>query len=336
MVGVQGQIHSAAGLALGNRVRDLTMRKFEEALYRRRTLVKLWGQRNTLHAYRSTDWPLITAAFRNLPTWLERAIAREHVDDAPYRALLRALERRLAEGGTIGRADMRAMRMAPNEEWLTWGGAMMRLVRDGVVCQAQGEGSETRFAHREHWVPGLRWHPPATPDAQRHVISRYVGTYGPATVQDVAYWLGLRIPEAQAWVDLAAQELMDVEVEGVSRLALRADRRVLKVPAPARSRWPIKLLYRFDPLLLGLKAKEWIVANEHYMRVWRPGGHIEGVILVRDRVQGTWRYDRSKGGLTVTLRPFARLPNTVLRIIRARASGVARFLDMSLVKVAVR
>ena len=39
------------------------------------------------------------------------------------------------------------------------------------------------------------------------------------------------------------------------------------------------MLYRFDPLLLGDKDKGWIVPPAHYKLVWRPAGHIEGVVL---------------------------------------------------------
>ena len=335
LVGIQGQIHTAAGLAVWNRVPEITLRRFESALYRRRTLVKLWGQRNTLHVYRTTDWPLFVGALQNRQTWLERALERTATDDAPYHELLRVLEKRLAEGGTISRTDMREMRIAPDDEWLTWGGVIMRLVRNGIVCHAEGDGSETRFVHRMHWVGKLVWNPPSVEAAHRELVLRYVKAYGPVTVQDFAFWFGVPVPDARSWLRLAENDLIDVAVDGRSMVALRRDRRTLSVPPPAGGKWPVRLLYRFDPLLLGLKKKDWIVPAEHYKKIWRAGGHIEGTILVRDRVRGTWRYDRGGRGVTVSLYPFEPLIKSVLRTLRSQASGVARFFGVPLARLEV-
>lgn len=335
LVGIQGQIHTAAGLALWNRVSDMTLKRFESALYRRRSLVKLWGQRNTLHVYRTTDWPLFVGALQNRQTWLERALQRTGADDVPYHELLRVMGQQLVEGGTISRKDMREMRIAPDNEWLTWGGVIMRLVRDGTVCHAEGDSGETHFVHRMHWVPKLDWNPPAAEVAQRELVLRYVRAYGPVTVQDLAFWLGVPVPDARMWLDRIESDLVDVDVDGKPMVALRKDRKALLVPAPPSGKWPVCLLYRFDPLLLGLKKKDWIVPAEHYKKVWRAGGHIEGSILVCDRVRGTWRYDRGVRGITVSLYPFDPLPRSVLRTLRSRASGIARFFGVPLARLDV-
>ena len=41
----------------------------------------------------------------------------------------------------------------------------------------------------------------------------------------------------------------------------------------------MRLLGRFDPLLLAHRDKDWVVPAKYYNRVWRPAGHIEGVVL---------------------------------------------------------
>ena len=335
LAGIQAQIHTAAGLALWNRVPSLTLDRFEMLLARRRTMVKLWGQRNTLHLYRTADWPLFAAAFRSKLTWLERALARSGDDDGPYHHMLREIDRRLSAGGTITRRDMNAMKIAPDSQWLTWGGVIMRLVRDGAVCHACGSGSETRFVHRKHWLPGLDWNPPEPKVAQREIVRRYLSAYGPATDRDLGFWLGLTMPEARAWIGYAEEDLVDVVVDGEVRIALRRDLTRLSEDPPSSAGWPVRLLFRFDPLLLGLKHKDWIVSPEHYKKVWRPAGHIEGVLLVREGVRGTWRYDRAASGLTVTMRPFSALPRGVLGTLRRQAAGVAEFFGLPLATVVV-
>jgi hypothetical protein len=91
----------------------------------------------------------------------------------------------------------------------------------------------------------------------------------------------------------------------------------------------VKLLGRFDPLLLAHRDKTWLVDGERYDAVWRPAGHIEATLLVGGRVAGTWRYKRRANTLDVTLAPFGRLTKAVRRAIERQASGMAHFFGLS-------
>ena len=101
--------------------------------------------------------------------------------------------------------------------------------------------------------------------------------------------------------------------------------------APPPSRWPVRLLHRFDPLLLATKDKAWLIDAEHYKKVWRPSAHVDPALLVRGRIAGTWRYDRKGSGLRLTLRPFAPLTRPVTRALEQQAEELAGFLDLPLV-----
>ena len=74
LAGVQAQILTASMLALWNRSAAGAASEAEVAarLFDARTLVRLWGQRHTLHLYAREDWPVINAAFAERRTWWER------------------------------------------------------------------------------------------------------------------------------------------------------------------------------------------------------------------------------------------------------------------------
>ena len=76
LVGVQAQMLPAAGVALWNRTPAFSHNTFESLIMQARTLVKLWGQRGTLHLYASEDWPLLHAARSINRTWWENRMAR--------------------------------------------------------------------------------------------------------------------------------------------------------------------------------------------------------------------------------------------------------------------
>ncbi len=68
VAGVQAQIMSAAELAVGARVAGLTQPDVRAELFQRRTLVKTYGPRGTLHLLPAVELPLWMAALRARPS----------------------------------------------------------------------------------------------------------------------------------------------------------------------------------------------------------------------------------------------------------------------------
>lgn len=331
LAGVQAQILPAAALALWNRTNGLTYAQFNQLLYERRTVVKLWGQRGTLHIYASDDWPLVCGALSGQRTWWERAGEEAEGSLQGYTATLARVEKLLRERGTLSRSELRASRLSLSEAYFSsWGGIFAALVQRGYACHVDQEGNEGRFAHRQFWLPGLAWDPPTFDEANIELTRRYLRAYGPATVQFLMYWRGARSAEARRWLAALKDETAEVDVDGQTMFALRDDLDALHEQPPVRSGWPIKLLYRFDPLLLGVKDKTWIVDAQHYKRVFRPAGHIEGILIEHGRAAGTWRYDRKGSGVVITLDSFATLSRRVRAQVEHHAAGIAGFFGLPL------
>ena len=102
---------------------------------------------------------------------------------------------------------------------------------------------------------------------------------------------GARRPAStREWLLSLGGELAEVEVEtpeGPRRLlAHKDDLPELSITPPEREAWPVRMLGRFDPILLAHKVKDWIVAPSYYDRVWRPAGHIEATVLEHGRAVG--------------------------------------------------
>lgn len=335
LVGAQAQILSSAGLALWNRTAGFSEAQFEDLLYTRRTLVKLWGQRNTLHLYPSDEWPLVTGMLANTQSWWGRTAARQEQYDE-YSALVEEAAALLRARRVLGRGDLRGSGLPIDDEHLSgWGGIFVDLVRRGHACHAGRAENEGLFAAREHWLPDLPWAPPDVDEANTVVLRRYLHTYGPSTLQDFAYWRGVQGGAGRTWWATLSDELVEVTVNGTRQFILRADLDDLLVPE-AEMNWPVTMLYRFDPLLLAHKDKGWIVPPAHYSQVWRPAGHIEGVVLAGGRAHATWRYERKSSGLAITVFPFGRPSQKLQSKLETRARRVAAYFGLSLIQFEVR
>jgi hypothetical protein len=329
LAGVQAQILSAAAVSLWNRTPHLTYAQFEKMLFSERALVKLWGQRGTLHLYPSQEWPLIQAAFDDKKTWWHRNAEQYGLDEGRFHLIVGHIVAILQEKGEIGRSDLRAADLDIADELLSsWGGLFQELVYRGYACHAGKRGNEGLFAHRQQWLPDLAWQPPPLEEANVELLRRYLAAYGPATIQDFAFWRGTGVGNGRRWLKLLRTEVMEVAVGDTTMLLLSQDIDELCEPVPEE--WPLQLLYRFDPLLLAHKDKSIWLDDRFYKRVWRSAGHIEGTVVDRGRIVGTWRYDRQGSGLAVTVMPFGRLRRGIRGAIRQKAKGIAAFFEQPL------
>ena len=332
LFGVQAQILPAAALALWNRTQSLSEAQVDARLYKQRTLVKLWGQRHTLHLYPSHEWPLLHGALAINRTWWERHL--EATQASQHTRLVQQVAEHLRERESMGRSDLRATGLDLDEEHFSaWGGLFADLVRQGYACHAGRTGNEGRFAHRERWLPDLVWQPPDADMANTEILRRFLSAYGPATTQDFAYWRGVKVEHARRWFKRLEPELAEVGVE--RQWVLQQDLATLEAATPVPERWPVRMLYRFDPLLLAHKDKSWVTDPTHYSRVWRPAGHIEGIVLAHGKAVATWRYDRQGAGLIVTVAPFKHLPNYVTKAIHKTAPQIAHFFGLPLAEVRI-
>ncbi|NTU84548.1 MAG: winged helix DNA-binding domain-containing protein, partial [Chloroflexales bacterium] len=160
LAGVQAQILPAAGVAIWNRARPFTAADLARQLYAERRLVKLWGQRSTLHLYPSADWPLVYGAQSDTGTYWERTSARGGADMEAHEALVAAVADLLRERECVGRSDLRAAGLPLDDDHLSgWGGIFTVLVRRGLACHAAPRDGEARMAHRARWLPDLVWAP---------------------------------------------------------------------------------------------------------------------------------------------------------------------------------
>jgi hypothetical protein len=330
LFGIQAQILPAAALSLWNRTNELSHKTFEKKLFEDRSMVKLWGQRGTLHLYEITDWPLLIAARGEKPTWFDRQATTARAKKK-YQDAIQTAKTLLEAKGTITRDALREAGVS--DEFLSsWGGLFATLVARGLACHGPQEAGEGTLYSRTHWSPNLSWETPTTEEANISIARRAIKAYGPFSVKDFGYWRGAPMADAKRWIDALRPELSEVSVNDEIQLVLKDDLERLTQKPKEKEEWPLKALYRFDPLLLAHKDKSWVVPQRHYNKVWRPAGHIEGIILEQGQGVATWRYERTAKALSIEVSPFSKLSKETKDAFWQKAKEVATFFDLELSK----
>ncbi len=180
-----------------------------------------------------------------------------------------------------------------------------------------GRSMQPTFTTLESWL-GAPLDPQASLD---DLVLRYLGAFGPATVQDAQNWSRLtrlrdvfaRLrPRLVQFRDSRGRELFDLP---------DAPRPDPDTPAPMR------MLPTYDNVLLGHEDRSRF-AGTGDVRDAFSGGLNFGAVLVDGYVASSWRPvgESSKGRLTIAVREGRQLDTAQRVDIEARAHEVGRFL----------
>ncbi len=349
VVGIQAQKASSALLGLSQRIASRPTADELAAPLRNppRSLVRTWGQRETLHIYDArSDWADVVVARAQwapggrrgpLPgdRALDAAVQVMRKSDGPvdrealYDVLPSAYVKKitaLADGTNLSARRLAAARVL----WC--------LVPRGDLCLAGKSGAKRLHALREDWFPALEWAVDGDPIATAaRLTRRYLAAYGPATPADVAHFFGARVRETGGWLQALDTELIPVACDGrKGLLALATDAAVLREDPPAGRGWPLRLLPLWDGLLMGHKDKSWTVPDAgERPAVWRRAAYVAASVLHRGRIVATWSQTARRGVLQVEITPLSGWRKAMAAGVRREARAVAAHLGLAGAEVRV-
>jgi hypothetical protein len=187
-----------------------------------------------------------------------------------------------------------------------------------------GQAGQSLHTSAEHWLgqrhpdgeaayPG----PPASQAELVHLVTRYLGAFGPATVRDVQAWSGLTGLKA-AVAELRPSLVTFRDEQGAELFDLPAAPRPGE-DAPA----PVRLVAEFDNLVLSHADRSRVVSAEATGRLYTINGVIPGPVLIDGFVAGMWRLTRSRERATVTIELFG--PERERDALTAEAGRVLAF-----------
>jgi winged helix DNA-binding protein len=330
MCGIQAQEAPAAALAVRARSTGLAAADVEQARVQERSVVRTWGPRGTLHLLASDDlgWllPLIGPVF--VASNRRRREELGLSEDVCVRAI-HLMRDVLADQGAMTRAEL-FEHLATHDIHLKGQARphlLFRAALEGMICLGPDRGAEPTYVLLDDWlVQERRGHPLPEDEAYTELTHRYLGAYGPATLEDQAAWSGLPLSKTRAAWQRIAHQLMQVEVAGSTAWMLKT--RAAWLDELPTHEPIVRLLPRFDIYLLGYRNRDLAVAPQYAKRINAGGGIVHPALLVDGRVLGTWKSKRLKNHLDVLVKPFDQLAPGLYEGFEAETEDIARFLGM--------
>jgi hypothetical protein len=312
--------HPTAPLALWARAATFTPGRYRR-LDRDRRAVRIPAMRRTVFLVPARNAARVFAATRASPAHTFRPLRRLGVSDAGYRA---EAERVLAAARSP--AAVRALEEATGMPGDRLAAVLRALRFEGRILAIAGD-SLLRSPHR--YVATTDWLPEGLDSADRAdalgwLAGEYLRAYGPARIEDFAWWSGATVRAATS----AIERHEPVDVGDGLRLPVRDREGFGRVP---RLRASVAVLPRWDAYTMGYApdGRRRLVHPDVQDRVYSPTGvGLPGdgnpVVLVNGEVVATWTFSRADG---IGLQPFDTLGPRASRRVRERLADVARLLS---------
>lgn len=322
MGAVQAQDYNGAVWSVGQRLQTATSKEIEKAFNSGRIL-RTHVMRPTWHFVLPEDirW-LLKLTASNVDARLANYYRKVGLSEAVFRRSNKVLERVLKGGNQLTRELLRnALQQAgiSTAEYRF----MFLLVRaelDGVICSGPRIGKQFTYALLEERAPQPTklTHEQALAELSR----RYFRSHGPATLQDFAWWSGLRAGDARKGVQLIKKEIVNEVIDG--KMFWRTSKTTSRAETLAAL---AHLLPTYDEYVVAYKNRDAIFDSV----VRRKGSgwtSFTASLVFEGEVIGSWKRSLEKNSVKITLRPYAPLSKRQERAIKKAVKCYGEFLGM--------
>jgi hypothetical protein len=294
--------------------------QLDEAIYAKRSLVRMLGMRRTMFVVPAGLVPVVQAACtddvaKRLRRQLEKDLAAGGVGDGDPggwlrdvgSGVLRVLHARGggASGAQLSAGEPRLRTQLSYSLDKSYGGTAN--ITSRVLTLLGAEGRIVRGHRRGGWSSGqFEWFaasawlgPPADDGALEggaarvELARRWLRSFGPAPVSDLQWWGGWTGGQTKA--ALAALPAVEVDVDGQPGVALADDLEFSSAEvAPVAT-----LLPALDPTPMGWQARDWFLGR-HRAALFDRTGNIGPTVWWEGRVVGGWA-QRASGEIVLRL-----------------------------------
>jgi DNA glycosylase AlkZ-like len=350
LVGLHSSDPASVVLSLRARLDPFAVSGLEDALYERRSLLRMLAMRRTMFVVpldlaavmdasctkalvagerRKLVQMLVEAGVTNdVETWIDRVradtLAALTAADGPLPAS--GLTRLVPELGL-------QLRMAVGKKYESRVGVSTRLLflmsTEGVIVRARPLGSwlssQYRWARAADWIGAL---PAIAPDVARaELVRRWLRAFGPGTIEDLAWWT--KWTKAQVKAALATVGAVEVTAdtgahENAAAWVLADDLDdTAEVDAVPGGLEPVALLPALDSTVMGWKERGWYLGGQG-PRLFDRNGNAGPTVWAGGRAVGAW--SQREGGKVVTALVESVDTATAARI-DAAASRLSEWMD---------
>ena len=339
LAGLHSSDPATVYLAARARVEGFTAEMLADALYERRSVVRMLGMRRTMFVVprdvaavmdSACTQALLRAERQRLVGWLADQPPADDVEGWLHDVELRTLAA-LDQLGEATAAELKAevpelaMKLTVSAASGTQATAglstrvLFLLATSGRIVRGRPRGSWLSTQYR--WATTARWLGAPLPnidelEASAELVQRWLRAFGPGTFTDIKWWTGWTVGKTrQVLGDVGA---LQVDLDEGTGYVLPGDE--AEDPEPA-SPW-VALLPSLDPTVMGWKERDWYL-SDHTEALFDRNGNAGPTVWLDGRIAGGWA---QRSGGEVVFRLLEDVGSDGTRLIDAEAGRLAKWL----------
>ena len=324
---MQAQDYQGAKWAIALRLKGITDTGIEQAIADKK-IVRTWPMRRTLHFVSPQDirWMLKLLTPRIISR--SKALYRQLELDEKLFSKCRKLFTKAMEGekqlprnemyDTLEKAKISTKAMRGLH-------ILCHLSQEGLICFASRKGRQPTFALLDDWVSPAK--PLTNDEALATLTKKYFLSHGPATINDFAWWSGLTIAEVKKGIEIIKTDLQNEKANG-QLFWLTND-----ISFEKNKTRSVYLLPSFDEYLVAYKDRSIAIDSSHSKNIFGANGIFNPVILVNNKVAGTWKRSFEKDKVRIETNLFSELSNAKREAITKAVKQYGKFLEMKTILI---
>ncbi len=331
LCGVNAQLTPAMMLSLRARIRGMELADVEKAIKQKRSLVRTWAMRGTIHLLAADDFGWIVSLLG--PTIIAKSKRRYSELGLDEEKLAKGLDKireilnnsePLARGELINElidkgVDIDQKSQAPYH-------MISHAGLKGLICMGQeSQNGEQTYALVDNWV--VKQKSLNVDQALAELACRYLRGYGPASPDDFASWSGLSLTDAKKGWQLVRDKEALREIKVENRILWMLETQFKSLNELTHTGTVVNLLPAFDTYILGYSDREYLVPGKYRKEVYH-GGQTVPAVLVNGLASGVWRYGRQGKTLNIKIIPFESFDENIKALIEEEIEDIGRFFGL--------
>ena len=274
-------------LSLQARLSNFERSALDDAMWRWWRLVRFRAMRLTMFVLPHDLLAIAASAMRHVSDpFAARWLRDSGLSDSEFGRYRHMVDEALLDGPLTVR-EMRQILRLPQSVPLS--GIVSRMCDDGELvggAPPRSWRSSIRRYHRWHDVlPNVDLASMEAGAAITELVRRYVHSYGPVTLDDIAWWTGIAKGRCRAALDQLDAEVEAVAVDGWPGPMFRLGRQ----PAGAAPAEPVKTLPLLDPYVQGYRDRVRFLDPLRNGYVYDGGGNAAATLVSAGRIIGVWQ-----------------------------------------------